>query len=536
MSTEGLQIDAYSKKNEETKYILCSSGGKWTTESSNTDDKDFKHTNQNDNFDAKTPSAKGCLNLHFESYRGLESACDKCAVSLSNVDIHCYPFIISLLVGFFDKILKFGTSVVLQDSSVVDGKCSLSRPHFNLEKYGFSNIVETGSSDCASIPLDNFPFTTIRNSGPIVAFENSFNYAIPRWRKILNLRTQKIQRCMCSFKKESSCYYDHLKKPKHSADCFWQNSNSNEMFEAESNLNSIRLHFHDSACVVGTISLATCKSSLSFCDDCFEILFSTEGLVLSSSWWSQTIDGFLWGPLLPNLSPILNLRARKDLSGSMDLSFGLQHVSCTLPPEFLAMIIGYFSLPDWSFKSEDNPVTSFHSDCSNLEVSSPTFYKFEILDSNLLVPVRQDGYQFLKLDIQQLLGCFIENSDFDFVLKEIPLECLVVADKISNSNHCLNLFGRDLSLSLMLVKDDVFDFSSFDQSHGHRNFTLISSFNADVWVRFPFQGESYNVPSSYPTCIMARIINCQLNAEGMDKPDSFTFTCIFLHLFCLSLS
>nr|XP_027100369.1 uncharacterized protein LOC113719357 isoform X2 [Coffea arabica] len=515
MSMKGLQIVAYPKKNVETKYILCSSGGKLTTESSDQVEKDCKLTNQNENFDDKTASADGCLKLHFESYKGLESAYDKFSVSLSHVEIHCYPFIIGLLVGFFDRILKFGTSVVHQDSSVVDGNCSCSRPHFDFEKYGFSNFVEGGSSECMSIPLENFPFTTICNSGPIVAFETLVNYATPRWRKYLDLRVRKVQWNRCSLKEGSTCFYCHLKKPKHSADPFWQNSSSNEMFEAEFNLYSMRLYFHDSACVVGTISLATCKSSLSVCDGCFDFLCSMEGLILSSSWWPQTISGFLWGPLLPNLSPILNVRARNDPSGSIELSFGLQHVSCTLPPELLAVIIGYASSPEWSCKSEDNPITSVNSDCSDLEVSSSTFYKFEILDCDLLVPVRQDGSQFLKFDIQQLLGCFIENSDFKFVLKEIPFECLVVDDKISNRNHCLNLFGRDLSLSLMLMKDDLFDSSSFDLSPGCRNVTLISSFDADVWVRVPFQLESCNVPSSYPICVMSKIIKCQLVAGGI---------------------
>ncbi|KAL3502378.1 hypothetical protein ACH5RR_036827, partial [Cinchona calisaya] len=512
MSMEGLQIVAYPRRNEESKYLLWSSGVKSSTESSSQDDKDFKLQNQNENSDDKNSSADRCLHLHFESYRDLESTCNKCVVCLSNLDIHCYPFIVGLLVGFIDKILKLETSIVLQDSLVVNGKTSFSRPYFDFEKYGFSNFVEMGSSECASIPLDNFPFTTICNSGPFVAFETLDTYAIPHWRKAINFGVPKTQRHKLSFKKGSRHYSHYFKNHQHSADTLWKNSNSNTMFNAELNLSSIRLHFHDSTCVVGTISLATCKSSISVSGDCFDILCSSEGLVLSSSWWSQTIEGFLWGPLLPNLSPILNIRARKELTGTIELSFGLQHVSCTLPPEFLAVIIGYFSSPDWSWNSEDKPITCANSECINSEVSSSTFYNFEILDSNLLVPVGQDGYQFLKLDIQQLLGCFIANSDFGFVLKEIPHECLVVADKISNRNHCLNLFGRDLSLIVVHKKDDLFDSSSLDQLPGHQKFTLASSFSADVWVRFPLQCEWYNAPLVYPTSIMATIINCQLNA------------------------
>lgn len=224
---------------------------------------------------------------------------------------------------------------------------------------------------------------------------------------------------------------------------------ASKMSSIDLNLSIIKLHFHDSSSVVATLTLLTCISSLSICDDCFDVVCSTEGLVLSSSWWCHAVDGFLLGPLSPNISPILNMRVRKELSGPTELSFSIQHVSCTLYPEFLAVIIGYFSSPDWGGNMEDLPVPSDKCDCSSSQHDSSFFYKFEILNSILMTPSGTDGYHFLKLDIQQMLCSFLENSDVDFVLKSIPIECLISAENLCNRYDCLNLFGRDLSLSLV---------------------------------------------------------------------------------------
>ncbi|VFQ83984.1 unnamed protein product [Cuscuta campestris] len=75
--------------------------------------------------------------------------------------------------------------------------------------------------------------------------------------------------------------------------------------------------------------------------------------------YKQTYD-FLWGPLTPTVSPIFQFCMRKETAKSreslLELSFGIQNVSCVLPPEFLAVIIGYFSLPDWSPTPRKPPI------------------------------------------------------------------------------------------------------------------------------------------------------------------------------------
>ncbi|XP_040946618.1 uncharacterized protein [Gossypium hirsutum] len=57
------------------------------------------------------------------------------------------------------------------------------------------------------------------------------------------------------------------------------------------NLSGVKLHFHDSSCIVGTITLPTSKSSVSICDDCMDLVSSSEGAILTSSWWTTYLLG-----------------------------------------------------------------------------------------------------------------------------------------------------------------------------------------------------------------------------------------------------
>ncbi|CAI9097127.1 OLC1v1033463C2 [Oldenlandia corymbosa var. corymbosa] len=503
ISTEVLRVVAYSKKHEETEYVLCSSESKLTDESSSPGVKDFGATAKVK--DSTTSHFRGsrCLLLHFESCSGLEPCYSKGVICLTNIDIHYYPFIVVLLARFINGILESGTSISDEDTSAVNDKNLIARPYFSIQKFGFSNFVEAGSSEGVGIPLDCFPFITIRNSGPIVAFENVLVDSVTHWRETHKFGSQKIESPKCFSTKGSKCYYGHFKRSDN-GDPLWKSSYSREVFDMEMDLNNVKVHFHDSACLIGSMSVVTAKSSGSIIDGRFDILCSTEGLVVSSSWWTRTISGFLWGPSMPTLSPIFNIRARKEPGGSLELSFSAQHVSCTLPPEFLAVMIGYFSSTDWSSCSAKSSM--------DLEVNNSTTYKFEIVDSSLFVPVMGDGDQLLKLDIRHFLGCFVGNCDFDLVFKGIPPECPVTPDKISTRNDSLNLFGRDLSLSLVLMEDGVSGSLKLGQLPGHQSFSLVSPLSADIWVRFPL-AESSSLQSSFPIYIVGMVLNCQLDVR-----------------------
>lgn len=143
------------------------------------------------------------------------------------------------------------------------------------------------------------------------------------------------------------------------------------------NILSINVDFHDASCIVGSITLPAGKASVTSHSGSCDVLCSVEGLRLFSSWWTYKFQEFLWGPSQPNLSPILNIRVRRGVcqsSSGLEISFGIQHVCCVVPPDHLAVLIGYVSLPDWS--STDNE-HQFTENGGHISESDATVYNFE---------------------------------------------------------------------------------------------------------------------------------------------------------------
>lgn len=503
--TKDLRIITCSEKSADS-HILCSS--KNTLSATHPeylpDMMGVEINNQINDFAGQSTSADICFFLHYKAHRKADLICHTCTASLNDVDVHCYPYIIGMLIGFSDKISGYDA---VKDRSVMgQPKSHPSVPHFQFQNFGFSNFIETGSYEsAASIPVDHFPFVTIFNSGALTNVESSFIYAGSEWRNFLNLRNGKIGQTKACSKPELEKLHAPSFDLKFGKDSL---PTPLSLFVSDVSLSSIRVYFHDSSCLVGTITLPTSKCSLSVHQDCMDILCSIEGLILSSSWWTQTLDDFLWGPSLTNLSPILNVRVRKGDSG-FEISFSIQHVSCTLPPEFLAIIIGYFSLPDWNSTRKDEHVMDSPEEIGIM-------YKFEMLDSTLYVPVEGVDSQFLKLEIPQLYCSFMLNGDPCIVLHDIPSECLIPAHRVADKNHFLNIFGHDLSLSLlMLLKDQTSDSLEFNQNTGQRNTPLIAPMHADLWIIIPNEYESSCLNTFASTCIMARVSSCEVVAEGM---------------------
>ncbi|XP_028107933.1 uncharacterized protein LOC114306815 isoform X2 [Camellia sinensis] len=518
ISMKAFKIITYLLEGDKDGQILCSSGNPFSVQYVQQQDRDFEHSNQSENCRDKSTSADGCVRLHYEECRNLDIIFHKYEVCLSDVELHCYPYIVRLLVEFSDKILRYGTSHAVKNSfsASMNGENSIAIQCFGFEKFGSSNFSETGSSEWANIPLDRFPFVTVYNFGCLSDLESSLIRTIPEWRKILKLRERKDGSPKFSVRgSKMSCALPLNSGIGKDAVTVSQNLVGSDVL-VDLNLSRIRIHFHDCSCIIGTIFLPTSKSSLSIRGDCLDMLCSTEGLSLCSSWWTHNIHDFLWGPLLTNLPPILNVRVRKQKDGPLksqiEISFSIQHVSCILPPDFVAIMIGYFELPDWCSKGNEQHVTE-NPRYRGSEQDSVITYKFEILDSTLFTPVEGDDHKFLKLEIPQSYCSFIHNSCSNIVLKDIPPECLVAANKIAERNHCLNVFVRDLSLSLLLLNDDEFDSSVVDQNRGHGYTTFIAQFSANVWVRIPYINDSSCVSSLASTCVMARVDNCQLIAK-----------------------
>lgn len=522
---KAMNITSSPLSGESDSHVLYSSGNDSPTSAAV--NIDIGYDNKIDVTD-KIISTQACFILHYESIK-TDLASQKWTICLNDADVHCYPYVVRLLFGFVKKLSEFDTSCdgeVSSGSSVYAGN-QRKGYNFGFQKFGFSNFYETGSSECASIPLDRFPFFTIYNDGSLDSLESSLLYSSPEWRKYFSLRDRQVKSPQFSIKKVSRKFHFHAQAlkstPGRQAYLSSGSSGDTSLSVIDFNLCGIRMHFHDSSCIIGTVTLSSSNCSICVYENCMDVMCSIEGLILTSSWWTKNFREFLWGPSLPNLSPIINVRVRKKKYGSLNSQFevgiSVQHVYCILPPEYLAIIIGYFSLPYWCPDSVEQSVIKEHEN-SGAENESSIVYKFEILDSILIFPVEGNEHQFLKTGIQQLYCSFTRKSSVNNVFNGIPPEYLISVHKLAKSNNCLNIFGRDLFLSLLSYSDDGYGCVRLDQDTDCANTTLVGPLSADVWVRIPCHSIS-SVKSTDPTTyIMIRIANCQVMPDG---------TCFFFY-------
>lgn len=514
---KSLMIQAYKVKEEKESCIVLLSGNLSSPGAAVGVDCVPRPDIEFDQYSDAAILADACFLLHYESPR-TDLVCHKCFMYLNNTDIHCYPHIVGLLIGFFHRL---STSCTSFEKSYASNTADISKffSSFGLQKFGFSNYFEFGSTDSACIPFDRFPFVTIYNSGSLGNLESSLVYAIPDWRKYFTLRDRKIKSSKINMKRGSKFFHVSSSKSKSEFGYFLESGipRTSDIFSIELHLYGIRAHFHDSSCIIGTVTVPTSKSSLLFCEDSMDILSSSEGLALTSSWGPRNFQDYLWGPSSANLSPILNVRVRKmqNISSivNLEVCIGIQHVYCMLPSEYLSIIIGYFSLPDWGGYSGDRVSFGEQGDMVQKNEMSIT-YKFEILDSNLILPVESNEHQFLKVEMLQLYCCFFENSGFDDVLKNIRAECLVPIHKLAKRNNCLNLFGRDLLVSFLFYKNDMLGLATIERNTEFVTSSLVAPLNADVWVRIPYGSEFNCKSSSSSICFMTDISGCHIIAEG----------------------
>ncbi|PON37049.1 Vacuolar protein sorting-associated protein [Parasponia andersonii] len=513
-----LNVNTSPLRGESGGRILYSSGNCLPAYTTHQQDIDIGHGNKLENHTDRSLSTEGCFMLCYETLN-TELAGSKCTVCLTDADFHCYPDVTRLLIEFFGSLSAHSTSFngESSSSSFVNSRDPKTVPGFSFQKFGLSNYFETGSPEHASIPLDHFPFVTISNAGSLGNLESSLLYSSREWRKYFNVRDRRIKCPDFSIKKESKNDLVHsaASKSVSGTEAYHLSSSGKSVPSFDFRLYGIRLHFHDSSCVVGTVSLPSSICSIFVYEDCIDALCSLEGSTLVSSWWTSNFHEFLWGPSTPNLSPIINVRVRKNKQGSsssdLEVGLGFQHVFCILPPEYLALLIGYFSLSDWSSDSNEIRGGGRHENV-DAENEGSIVYKFEILDSILMLPVESSEPQFLKVDIQQLFSSFIYNSSAD-VLMGIPPEYLVPAHKLAKRNHCLNIFGQDLFLSFLSFKDDGCGCLKFDIDANCAAVTLLAPLSADIWVRLPHKSEFCGKITPLTTCIMARIAECQVLAD-----------------------
>ncbi|XP_026401188.1 uncharacterized protein LOC113297020 isoform X1 [Papaver somniferum] len=468
----------------------------------------------------------GCFIMHYQA----DEVCHKLTMFFNEVDLHCYPKVIGSLHQYFDSLSRYDSSSLpysgksLANSkesgkSLANSKETKDRvlmSGFWPAKFGFSNFCESGSTE-ACITVGQFPFITIDSSGSLGRIEQSLIHGISEWRNILNVRDKKCERiAKINVRKRSKV--PRVPTVKYS----WSNNDSTSGRSSDSaicvidlNLTGIAIHFHDSSCILGTLSVPVSKSLIALSRTHYlDMLCSIEGLHLSSSWSSQYFYKWLWGSSEHNLAPVFNFRVRIDgaTRPQIELCFSIQHVRHILPPEYLAILIGYFSLPDWNKKEPVQFVTE-NGNCKDMDNSHvEIIYKFEVLDSVLILPVDDDGDQTIHLQLEQLYCSFTAKSIAEDALKDIPLDCMVQADKVADMVHVLNIFGRGVSLSLVPRKNEGHASLTDCQNTSCGNVPLIPAFDADLWIRIPCGNQPSNGLST-PTSVMVKVSNWQIIAE-----------------------
>ncbi|KAL0420344.1 UNVERIFIED_CONTAM: hypothetical protein Slati_3057300 [Sesamum latifolium] len=447
-SVKACRLTASSTKDGFGNHIVCSAGSMSGCES--VGQQNINLESDNGHLGHGGPILEGCIVLHFEAVRSTQRLLQKCMIYASDLDIHCYPFIVGQLVAFLDKLVLSRVSDTESRKPHVENDNSSSHG-FLLQKCGLLN--DSGSCKSPSILLDHDPVEKLLSLRDLQSIAEDLKLKLSR---TVYLTDQKIRNSKLSLMETPNMFSAPLVNCNIDADYSIGTFTVSDLLFVNLNLGSIKVHFHDSSCIIGTVMVPLAKSILTISADCLDMVCSTEGVVLSSSWWSQIINEFLWGPLSAN--------------------------------------------PDWSYgKGHPTDTISFGD-------SSTSTYNFNLVDCNLITPANSACSEALKASIKQLSVAFSQDSDKSSLTKGIPSACCIGTGKFSDGNHCLDFSGCDLSLSLLILEKDIVNPLNICQ-----NLTLIASLSADVWVRIPFDFDSDLAP--YPICIMAMVNDCQLDAE-----------------------
>ncbi|KAL2927751.1 putative vacuolar protein sorting-associated protein 13A [Bienertia sinuspersici] len=496
VSMREIKVTSYQKLDHFNSNVICSSkmpGGRDTSPPQALRSVDSGNCEWNESLD-------GCFCVHYIAQKNVQVVHHSLTLYLRDMEFHCYPYIVRLLVGFCDKLMFYDTSGIVDNSFHQMEVKPTKNPYFNFQRFGFSNFCKNGFVEWASMPLDQFPFVAIHNSGLLQSLDS--NILIPEWTSFKvrdkNTRYQNVNpNLKASFVTLLEADDDGI---------------ISSSLDMQLDITNVSIHFHDASCILGSITLPAGKASAVSHSDQFDVLCSVEGLTLFSDRWTFNYQEFLWGPSLPNLFSVLNLRIRKGISyhtkSNLEISFGIQHVCCVIPPEYLAILIGYFSLDDWMPKdSNAGNLKRIDSECHEVIV-----YKFEILDSIIISPVESIKTQLLKLDLPQLHGSFIVN-DANKASFVIFSEFLIPEQNVGDRADFLNIFGRDLHLCLLTSMDSHSGASLSEEKNGYESCTLVQTCSLDFWLRLPGESHLSAVGFPSPICILTNVAHCEFAAE-----------------------
>ncbi|KAI4303707.1 hypothetical protein MLD38_039306 [Melastoma candidum] len=494
----GAKIIAYTFMDSSDGHILCSFGSEVVVPPMN------QHGVQKlDAFEEDASKWSGaCFSLHYEAPRD-SNRCDNCVIVLKNGEIHCYPSIVGMFVEFFTRITDHGSPHTRTDP--------LFRNESNRSPWMETNFGYQHSQNFigAKVFFDYFPFVRAPSSEDISGIETVLlNDDMP-------IRRSKIWSSVRDKYKPSSVQHPNVGD----ANFTFPGLKS---FKAAIDLSfsGITMHFHESSRIIGTIVFPTFNSSVYIFDEVMDILCSSDGLVLTSSCCNPRLQEFLWGPSCNSCSPIIDMRLKirnGQINSPVEVGIGIQHVCCVLPLEYLALLIGYFSLPEWTSMSSQQVAQNG----SHEPNQSSFILKFEILDSVLILPVEDNSSYFLNLQMKQFLCCFIEGSLTSSSENDIPLECFIPENEVADQSHYLSIFGRELSLSLLLFMNEM-DTQLLMENHARvGNIMLISPLSADFWIRIPPNNECLTENFKICTCVMGKIVNCTIIADDEYAFDGF---------------
>ncbi|XP_020578400.1 uncharacterized protein LOC110023361 isoform X2 [Phalaenopsis equestris] len=452
-----------------------------------------------------------CFQLRYRTYVEINTVQHECSVSLCEVDFHVYPRICGLLQRFFNSISeKFFSSTSFVSSKELDQNDNFDRVGVEHAKFSFSNFCASDTSSCECISVDDFPSLTIPNSGSPSNLDISIIHSVNGFQdmRVIDKKCPKIHKSSIN-KRFTTMNYSTMGNGNCASADDHQLTTHYDIISIDIKVNNAKVHFHDSSCILGTVSIPHIGSIISLQGTGYwDVLVSTDGLSLSSSWSSHEV---VWGSFSSTISPILNVRASKEEKETMvEISFGIQHVSCILTSEFLAMLIGYFSLPDWACMGNmktDEPY-------KHLREEPNIIYKFEILDSILILPVENHTDFVLQVKIPKFCCNVILESSMDIIFKDIPLGCVVSSNAIANKFNIFNLFGRSLSLSLVPIKEDADYLFKHCEYISNENFSFIEHLDADMWLRIPCKMEDSAENFKFPSLIMMSVDICKLIVEG----------------------
>ncbi|KAI0504558.1 hypothetical protein KFK09_015510 [Dendrobium nobile] len=516
---ETIMLGTSNLKHEQDKFILCQARSS-STNSALRVPVEYDCTNLTCVACTENLSSEYCFQLRYKkSYVQVNTVQHDYSIFLCEVDFHVYPRICGLLVRFFNRINdKYFSSTSFVTSLEVD------QDDYNFDivgikhtKFGFSNFCASDPALCECISVDTFPFVTIGNSGSPSNLDTSIIHSINGFQEMSVIDKQCPRSHKTSINKRSTIMSHSTvgngncaSMEDHQITIFY------DIILLDIKVDNVKVHFHDSSCILGTVSVPQFRSTISLQGtSCWDVLVSTDKLLFSSSWSSHEV---VWGSSSLGISNVLNIRARKEEKEmSVQISFGLQHVSCILTPEFLAILIGYFSLPDWTFKGS----MKTHELCSNfgnesdkhLREESNVIYKFEILDSILILPVENLTDFVLQVNIPRFYCNFMPASSPDIVFKDIPFDCVVTSIAIANKLDIINVFGRSLSLSVVPVKDDADYLFKHCEYVSTKNIPLIEQLEADLWLRIPCKMQNSVENFDFPSLIMMRVDTCKLIVE-----------------------